>query len=104
MTLHLCLVIHEEESLVLLYGAAYRSAELIQVELFFGGGEKTARIEFGIAEELKQGPVQSVRPGFGRHQHGRTRSCAVFRRVVVGQNFEFLDGVNRRHNSQATGG
>jgi len=48
--------------------------------------------------------VELVRPRFGRDQYGRACAGAVLGRVVVGQDFEFLDGINRRQNRDTAGG
>src|SRR5882762_5589810 len=98
------LVVNEEEGLVFPDGPAQRSAVLVQIEFLALGGEITAGIERSIAEELEQGTMELVRSRFRGDQHGRARTGAVLSRVVVGQNLEFLDGVNRRQNRNAAGG
>ena len=91
-----CLIVDEEERLVFLIGPAERAAELVQIELLFGRCEIAARIESRVAEEFEERSVKLVGAGFRGHQDRRTRAGSVFCRVVVGQNFEFLDGVDRR--------
>src|SRR5271155_4455398 len=98
MPLTLGFVVCKEERLVLLYWSTQRSAKLVQVELFFGRSEKALGIEIGVAEVLIERSVQLVGARFCGNQHGRTRARTVFRRVVIGQNLEFLDGVDGRQN------
>src|SRR3981081_1791338 len=98
------LVIQEEECLVLLNGPAHRAAELVQVEFFACGGEIAASVKLGVPEELKERAVKLVRPRLRGQQNRRTRTGSVFRRIVVGENLEFLDGVDRRKNGYTTSG
>src|ERR1022692_2289514 len=42
--------------------------------------------------------MEGVRSRLGRYQHGRSRPFPILRRVVVSEDFEFLDGVDRREN------
>ena len=104
MPLHLALVVDEEESLVFLDGAAERSAKLVEVELFSGGCEVAAGIELGVAEILEERSVYAVGSGFCGYKHRRTRARAIFRRVVVGENLEFLNGIDGRQDSDAAAG
>ena len=103
MPLSLCLIIHEEERLVLLDRAAERASKLIQIELFFRRSEEALRIELGVAEKLEKGSVELIRSGFRGYQHRRTRARTVFGRVVVSENLEFLDGINRWEHCDAAG-
>src|SRR5208282_2872437 len=98
MTLSFRFVVDEEKSLVFLDGSAQRTAKLVQIKLFLERSEIALGIEIGVAEVLVQRSVQLVGARLRGHQHGRTRARSIFRRVVVGQNFEFLNGVNRRKN------
>src|SRR5208282_3251179 len=56
----LALIIQEEERLVLLNGTAQRAAELVLFELPAIGRKEVARVERGVAQELKQGAVKIV--------------------------------------------
>src|SRR5579872_5511039 len=103
MSLHLRLIVDEEERLVLLDWAAERTAELIQVELLAERREIAPRIQFRIAEKFEQRSVILVRSGLRRHQHRGTRASSPLGGVVVLQNLEFLDRVDRRQNRDATG-
>ena len=104
MPLHLVLRIDEEKGLVFPDRAAYRTAPLIQVELLGAGGEEAPRIEARVAEVFEDGAVKLVRPRFGRHKHGRTRAGSVLRGIVIRQNLELLDGIERRQDRNAAGG
>src|SRR5580658_1060470 len=95
MKLILLLAIDEEEGFVLANRAADGTAELVQIELFWRGGEEALGIERGIAEELEQGAVEIVGAGFRGDQYCGSSAGAVFGGVIVGQNFEFLNVVNR---------
>src|ERR1700722_5460218 len=59
-TLHFGLIVNKEERLVLPNRAAQRTAKLVQIEFFHRGCEVAARIEIGVAEELKQRAVKLV--------------------------------------------
>src|SRR5439155_22419446 len=99
-----CLVNLRKEGFVLLDCTAYRATELVQVELFFGASEETAALQLCVAKELKNRPVEAVAAGFRRHQHSGTRASTVFGRVVIGEDFEFLDGIDRRYDRNAACG
>src|SRR6266550_4250739 len=47
--------------------------------------------------------MEIVASGLGGYQHGWTRARAVFCRVVVGKNFELLNGIDRGQNRDAAG-
>jgi len=84
-------VVHEEKCLILLYRAAQRSAELVQIELLPERRKIAPRIQRSVPEIFVERAVKLVRARLRRHQHRRTRTRAVFRRVVVSQDLEFLD-------------
>src|SRR6266478_891424 len=101
MALILLLAVDEKEGLILSNGPTDRSAKLIQVELLRGGCEKALRVETGVAQKLKQRSVESVGSRFRGDQHRRARPRSVLRRVVIGEDLELLNGINRRQNSDA---
>src|SRR5580700_7663078 len=96
MKLILLLAIDEEESFVLANRTSDGTAKLVQIELFWRGGEEALGIERGVAEELEQRAVEVIRAGFSCDQDGGPCARAVLGGVVVGQNLEFLNVVNRR--------
>ena len=98
MALKLILDIGKEKGLVFLDRSADRAAELIEVELFGIRGEKATRVEFSIAEEFEEAAVNGIGAVLGGDQHCRTGASAPFGRVIIGENFEFLDGVDGRKN------
>ena len=59
------------------------------------------RIQFRISEEFKQRTMKLVRTRLRGYQDGWTRARPPLCRVVVGQNLELLDGVNRRQDRDA---
>jgi hypothetical protein len=95
--------IGEEEGLVFLDGAAQRAAKLIEIELFGGRGEEAAGIQVGIAEELENASVELVGARFRGHQNSRAAARPPFRRIVVSEDLEFLDGIDRRQNRNGAG-
>jgi len=95
--------IDEEEGFVLANGAADGAAELIQIELFGGGGEEAFGVERGVAEEFKERAMEIVVAGFCGDKNGWSRARAVFSGIVVSENFEFLDGIDRGKNSDTAG-
>src|SRR5260221_4785946 len=99
-----CLIIGKKERFVLLQSAAKRTSELIEVELVLRHSKKVLRVELGIPEELEQRSVELVRSRLRRYQHRRTCASTVLSAVVIDQYFEFLDGVDRRQNRDATRG
>src|SRR5580700_10525598 len=103
MKLILLLAIDEEEGLVPANRAADGTAELVQIEFFWRGGEEALGIEGGIAEELEQGAVEIVGAGFSGDQYCGSGAGAVLGGVVVGQNFEFLNVVNRGKSPDTSG-
>src|SRR5580698_1419151 len=103
MKLILLLAIDEEEGFVLANRAADGTAELVQIELFWRGGEEALGIERGVAEELEQRPVEVVGAGLSCDQYCGSSARAVLGGVVVGQNFEFLNIVNRRKSPDTAG-
>src|SRR5437867_12554987 len=48
--------------------------------------------------------MEGVAAGFCRNQHCWTCASTIFRRVVVGKDFEFLDGIDRRYDRNAACG
>src|SRR5208282_2158133 len=90
--------------LVLLKRSTQCPAKLIQIELLFRQCKSALRIEIGIAEELEQRSMQFVRSRLRGYQNRRTCACTVLGRVVIGQNLEFLDSVNRRQDRDAARG
>ena len=84
-------VVQEEKRFVFLNRAAEAPAELIQVELFFEGGEIALGIELRVSQVLVEGAVEAVGAGLGGDQHGWAGVGAVFGGVVIGENFEFID-------------
>src|SRR5437762_2418751 len=97
-SLHLGLIIHEEECLIFLDRAAKRTTKLVQVELFRRGSEIASCVELGVAEEFKKRSVKLIAPRFGRDQNRWPGALAVFGGVVVGQDLEFLDGIDVRED------
>ena len=57
-----------------------------------------------LRKNSKSDPCNAVGSGFCGHKHRRTRARAIFRRVVVGENLEFLDGVDGRQDSDSAAG
>src|SRR4029077_15391652 len=60
MTLPITLVVDKEICLVFLDVAAEGTAKLVQIELFFAGGKKAARIQLGVSVELENRAVKLV--------------------------------------------
>src|ERR1700686_1634753 len=96
--LHLRLIVKKEESFVLSDRAAQRAAKLIQIKLVSSRSEIVAGIKDGVPKILEQSSVKLVRSRFCCDQNRRTRTLPPLRRVVVGQNLKFLDGIDRRKN------
>src|SRR5580658_1235660 len=103
MKLILLLAIDEEESFVLANRTADGSAKLVEIELFWRGGEEALGIERGVAEELEQRPVEVVGAGFSCDQYRGSSAGAVLGGVVVRQDLEFLNVVNRRKSPDTAG-
>ena len=104
MPLPLGFVVHKEERFVFLDRSTECGAKLIEIELLLEGSEVTLGVKLGIPQVLVKSSVKLVAARFCRYQHGWTRARSVLGRVVVSQNFEFLHGVNRRQNRDATRG
>ncbi len=89
------LVIGEEESLVLLHGAAERAAELVALKA--GGGSAVEEIA-GIRRRCCAGIRRANRAGFGAglgdDQHLRAGPLAVFGAVGIGEQVEFAHRVD----------
>src|SRR6266849_674553 len=98
MALILLLAVDEKEGLILSNGATYRSAKLIQIELLRGGCEKALRVETGVTQKLEQRSVEGVRSRFCGHQYGRAGPRSILRGVVVREDLELLNGIDRRQN------
>jgi hypothetical protein len=47
--------------------------------------------------------VKLVASRFRGHQNGRPSARAPFRRVIVGEDLELLDGIDRRQNGDGAG-
>ena len=60
MPLPFALIVEKEKRLILLDRAAQRTAELVQIELFFGNRKKAASVELRVAKKFKQRPVEGV--------------------------------------------
>src|SRR5579863_4613242 len=99
--LRFLLPVDEEKRIFLPDRAAERTTVLIQVEFLWRSREKALRVQRCVAQELKQRTVEIVRTRFRRHKHRWSRTRSVFRRVVVGQNLEFLNRIDPRENSDA---
>ena len=93
------LVIEEVEQLVLLDRAADAAAELILVILrtaqVVAVGEEVIGIEIIVAEVLEQQAVHLVGPALRIHGNNGAGTAAVFSRVRIGDDVEFLDHVDR---------
>src|SRR5580658_8122985 len=103
MELILLLAIDEEEGFVLANWTANGTAKLVQIELFRRGGEEALGIERSVAQKLEQRSVKVVGPGFCGDQHGRSGAGPVLGGVVVSQNLEFLNVIDRGKSSDAAG-
>ena len=104
MQLSLSLIVDEEEGLVLLERSTQRATELVQVELFPLAGEIAACVQRGVAEEFKYCSVKRVRSRLGGDQNGRARARTIFGGIVIAENLEFLDGIDRRQNGNSASG
>ena len=71
-------IVQEEERFVLLDRTSQRASELVEVEFFPRGREVTAGIKIRVSEVLEERSVELVRSRFCCHQHGWTRTRAVF--------------------------
>src|SRR5713101_6154341 len=96
------LIVHKKEGLVFLNGSAERPAELIQIEFVLRRSEILCGIQLRVAEKLKQGSVELVAALLGRHQYCRTRARAPFGGSIIGDDFEFLDSIDRRQDRDAS--
>src|SRR5271154_7121998 len=103
MKLILLLAIKEEEGFVLANRAADRTAELVQIELFWRGGEEALGIKRGVTKELEQGAVELVGPGFCCDQHSWSSASSVFGGIVISQNLEFLNVIDRGKSPNTAG-
>src|SRR5439155_24262788 len=98
-------VIGQKESLVFPKRTAEAATELVLPELRLYTSQRIAglrhienvlRVEFVVAEKLKQRSMKGVCSRFRHHvDHSAARS-ADFRGVHVAVHFYFLEGVNRR--------
>src|SRR5581483_42890 len=86
-----------------------RKSELVLAQLTFVGLKQPGRrillafkeicgIELVVAEELPQRAMQIVGAGLDRSVEHSGPRAAVFGAEIRGQDFEFLNGVNRRQN------
>src|ERR1700674_4596724 len=93
------LIASEDKQLVFDDRAAQRAAELILVQNLLGGGagrvvaivEEIIRVEDGVAQELKRGPVKLVRAGLRNDVDVGAGVPAVACIVSRGLNLELLD-------------
>jgi hypothetical protein len=60
-----------------------------------------ARIEVGIAQKLEDVAVKCIRPRFGYNIDLSAAELAVFGVEVVGENAEFVDGIEVGNNRRA---
>src|SRR5579871_3617667 len=104
MPLVLALEIHEKERLVLLNRSAQCCAKLVEVELLTSRGEVATRVQLRVAEEFEYRSVQLVSSRLALDQNGRTRAGSELGRVVVRENLEFLNRIDRRQNADTAGG
>ena len=75
----------EEEDSVLFYGAADRSAVLVQTERSLQRRvEEIARVELAVSKIFKQSAVQIVSAGLADYADLTSRTCAELRRIVAG--------------------
>src|SRR5205085_4984729 len=88
----------EEEGLIPADGTADGAAELIALEGRDGVGEKVARIQILIAQELEGGAVQAIRAGTRHGIHGGARIAPELGTVVTGLEAEFLERIRIGEN------
>ena len=89
----------EEEGLVVNDRAANRATKLISSEGWFGGTSRSEivfGIQRGIANEFIANAMKLIGARLDRSSDDPGRGASVLRRVSVGNNLEFLNGVNRR--------
>ena len=93
----------EEKYLVFLDGTANRAAKDVALERLFVQRRRkkvVSGVQVGIAQEFESVPVERIGPRFRNLINDASGSAAVLSVVVVGENFEFLDGIGIRidHN------
>ena len=94
----------EEEELVPYYGTAYGKTELITLEWRLLGIEKVSRIQRAIPMILKKGSVKFVSSGTRGDVENPAGSAAIFSRIGVSQNCEFLNRLDATHQPLSTCG
>ncbi len=77
---------------------------MVEIELLGGGRKETLGIQIGVAEELIQAAVKIIGARFCGEQNGWSRAGAILGGIVVSQNLEFLNGVDRGKNGDTAGG
>src|SRR5579884_4291374 len=76
--------------------AAERPAELVALQQIVRSGEKVARVQVAIAEELEGAAMKRVRAGLRDDVHNRARATAVFGAVAIGLYAELFHGIGIR--------
>ena len=104
MALKFVLDIGKEEGFIFFDGTADRTAKLIQIELLGIGGEIAAGVELGIAKEFKDRAVKTVGTGLSGNEDGGAGARAPFGGVIVSENLEFLNGVDRGQDGYTAAG
>ena len=89
------LIIGKQERLILLDGGSQRAAELISLEGRGGSHiEKVWRIQGIVAQELKDGPMQTVCPRLRDNRYLSAGVFSVFRTVGIPQQVKFANRVD----------
>src|ERR1700733_1040423 len=93
------LVIEEVEQFVLLDRSTEAAAELILMILrtaqVVAVGEEVIGVEVVVAQVFEQQAVHRVGPALRIHRNNGTGTAAIFSRVRIGDDVEFLDDVDR---------
>ncbi len=91
---------HKEETAIAYQRPPCGRAELITVKRRFRRRilfiEKITSIQLVVSQKFPRRRVQSVCSGFRVHDHLCASSSPIRRRIGIGQNFEFLNGIENR--------